>query len=186
MTSTLLNFEDFHRIILLAVPLVFGGILHMIVVKKDILSYFKKPIHHRWFGLNKTWRGFIIMPLATWPGVVIAQHIEKLLDLSSPLLVPLSSIFLAFILGIAYCLAELPNSYLKRRLGIKEGATSERHKLFFIILDQADSAFGCMLAYMLVLPMTWQIFWGTIIFGTVVHLFFNVLLYGLKIRKNPF
>jgi CDP-diglyceride synthetase len=93
---------------------------------------------------------------------------------------------LAFILGIAYCLAELPNSYLKRRLGIKEGATSERYKLFFIILDQADSAFGCMIAYMLVLPMTWQIFWGTIIFGTVVHLFFNVLLYGLKIRKNPF
>ena len=102
MTSTLLNFEDFHRIILLAVPLVFGGILQMIVVKKVILSYFKKPIHHRWFGLNKTWRGFIIMPLVTWPGVMIGQHIEKLLDLSSPLLVPLPSLFFAFILVIAY------------------------------------------------------------------------------------
>ena len=120
MTSTLLNFEDFHRIILLAVPLVFGGILQMIVVKKVILSYFKKPIHHRWFGLNKTWRGFIIMPLATWPGVMIGQHIEKLLDLSSPLLVPLPSLFLAFILGIAYCLADLPNSYLKRKFSCRE------------------------------------------------------------------
>ncbi len=186
MTSTLLNFEDFHRIILLAMPLVFGGILHMIVVKKDILSYFKKPIHHRWFGANKTWRGFIIMPLATWPGVVIAQSLEKLFDLSTPLLLSHSSFFLAFILGVAYCLAELPNSYLKRRLGIKEGTTSERYKIFFILLDQADSAFGCLIAYKLVLPISWPVFWGTIIFGTVIHLFFNVLLYSLKIRKNPF
>lgn len=158
----------------------------MIVVKKDILSYFKKPIHHRWFGANKTWRGFIIMPLATWPGVVVSQNIEKLLDLSSPLLVSHSSFFLAILLGIAYCLAELPNSFLKRRLGIKEGTTSERYKIFFIILDQADSAFGCLIAYNLFLPISWPIFWGTIIFGTVIHLFFNVLLYSLKIRKNPF
>ena len=81
----------------------------MIVVKKVILSYFKKPIHHRWFGLNKT-----------WPGVMIGQHIEKLLDLSSPLLVPLPSLFFAFILGIAYCLADLPNSYLKRKFSCRE------------------------------------------------------------------
>ena len=186
MASTLLNFEDFLRIMLLALPLVFGGILHMIVVKMDILSYFKKPIHHRWFGANKTWRGFLIMPLATWPGVVAAQNLELLLDLSSPLLILHSSFILAVVLGFAYCLAELPNSFLKRRLGIKEGTTSERHKIFFIILDQADSAFGCLIAYKLLLPISWPVFWGTIFIGTAIHLFFNVLLYSLKIRKNPF
>jgi len=186
MSVPLLNLENFQLIILLALPLVFGGILHMIIVKMDILSYFKKPIHHRWFGANKTWRGFIIMPLATWPGVIIAQSIEKLLDLSSPLLASYSSFLLAVILGMAYCLAELPNSFLKRRLGIKEGTTSERFKFLFIILDQADSAFGCLIAYKLVLPISWSVFWGTIIFGTGVHLLFNVLLFLLKIRKNPF
>jgi CDP-diacylglycerol--serine O-phosphatidyltransferase len=186
MASTLLSIDDFQRILLLALPLVIGGILHMIVVKTDILSYFKKPIHHRWFGVNKTWRGFLIMPLATWPGVFIAQSIEKLLDLSTPLFVGSSTLVLAFILGTAYCLAELPNSYLKRRLGIKEGMTADKHKIFFIILDQADSAFGCLIAYKLYLSIPWNIFWGTIVFGTVIHLFLNVLLYGLKIRKNPF
>ena len=186
MASTLLSFEDFQRILLLALPLVFGGILHMIVVKMDVLSYLKKPIHHRWFGANKTWRGFIIMPLATWPGVMLAQNLELLLDLSTPLLTFHSSFVLSLILGFAYCLAELPNSYLKRRLGIKEGSTSERYKIFFILLDQADSAFGCLIAYKLVLAISWPVFWGTIIFGTVIHLFFNVLLYCLKIRKNPF
>jgi len=60
------------------------------------------------------------MPLATRPGVVVAQNIELLLDLSSTLLVPLPSHFLAYILGIAYCLADLPNSYLKRKFSCRE------------------------------------------------------------------
>ena len=186
MSSTMLTNEDLLRILLLSLPLVFAGILHMIAVKRDTLSYFKKPIHQRWFGVNKTWRGFLIMPLATWPGVMIVQWLESLADLSTPLLAGTSSFILALALGLGYCLAELPNSFLKRRLGIKEGLTSDRYRIFFIILDQADSAFGCLLAYMLLIPITWSIFWGTIIFGTIIHLFFNLLLYTLKIRKNPF
>lgn len=186
MDTTLFNSEDILRILLLSLPLVIGGILHMVAVKRDILSYLKKPIHQRWFGANKTWRGFIIMPLATWPGVILGQWIESLVDLSTPLLLTTSSIVLAVALGLAYCLAELPNSFIKRRIGIKEGQTSERGKIFFIILDQADSAFGCLIAYKLLIPISWSIFWGTIIFGTIIHLFFNLLLYSLKIRKNPF
>lgn len=173
------------KISLLSLPLVIGGIIHMVVVKKDILSFFKKPIHMKWFGQNKTWRGFIIMPLATWPGVIISQNLEWLLGSNGPLLVR-SAWWLALALGWGYCLAELPNSFLKRKLGIKEGQTSDHFKWFFIILDQADSVFGCLLVYKLLIPLSWNIFWATVLFGTLVHLFFNVLLYFLKIRKNPF
>ena len=126
------------------------------------------------------------MPLATFPGVVVAKHLELLLELSSPLLVNHSSYLLTIVLGSAYCLAELPNSYIKRKLGIKEGLTSERYKLFFIIQDQADSAFGCLLAYKILLPISWTVFWGTILYGIVIHLLINIILYSLKIRKNPF
>ncbi len=83
-------------------------------------------------------------------------------------------------------MAELPNSYVKRRMGIKEGLTSERYRAFFIIMDQADSAIGCLIAYKLILDLSWSVFWGSIFFGTVIHLLFNLLLYSLKIRKNPF
>ena len=158
----------------------------MIIVKKDILSYFKKPIHQRWFGNNKTWRGFIVMPLATWPGVVLAQNLEKVLDLSTPLLTLHSSFYLACVLGFAYCLAELPNSYMKRRLGIKEGQTSDKNKALFIFLDQADSATGCLLAYKIVLGISWPVFWATIIIGMGIHFVINLLLYSLNLRKNPF
>lgn len=178
--------NSFQSILLLALPLIFGGILHMIAVKRDVLSYLKKPVHPRWFGMNKTWRGFIIMPLATWPGVVVAQWLEKVLDFSTPLLLSHSSWSLALVLGLAYCLAELPNSYLKRRLGIREGLTSDRFTAFFVILDQADSAIGCMIAYKILLSINWSLFFGTIIFGTVIHLFLNYLLFKMNIRKNPF
>ena len=126
------------------------------------------------------------MPLATWPGVLLAQSWEHSLDLSSPLLEGHASGFLALVLGLAYCLPELPNSYLKRRMGIKEGLTSERHKFLFLLLDQADSAVGCLIAYKIMLSISWPVFWATILFGIVIHPLFNLLLHQLKIRKNPF
>ena len=186
MTITAFRSEDFLRILILAIPLVIGGILHMVVVSRDILSYFKHPIHQRWFGQNKTWRGFIVMPLTTWPGIVLAQTVEKLMELSSPVLLGQSSLILGLSLGLAYCIAELPNSWMKRRLGIKEGQTSAQNKWIFILIDQSDSAFGCLIAYSFFVSLTLVDIAGTIIFGTVIHLFFNVLLYWLKIRKNPF
>lgn len=177
---------QFFHIVLLSLPLVVGGVLHMIAVKADILSYFKRPIHHRWFGMNKTWRGFIVMPLATFPGVWVAQKLELLIDLNTPLLVNQSTLLLSIVLGCGYCLAELPNSFMKRRLGIKEGQTSEKFKWLFVVVDQADSAFGCMLAYRIFIPIPTSTVILTIIFGTILHLFINVSLYLLKIRKNPF
>ncbi len=174
------------RVFLLLVPLIVGGILHMIAVKADVLSYFKMPIHQRWFGQNKTWRGFIVMPLATLPGVLLAQKLESFSELNAPLLVNQSSWILALALGIGYCLAELPNSFLKRRMGIREGQTSDSYKWLFVILDQADSAFGCMVAYALLIPISVTSVILTIVFGTAIHLLINISLYQVGIRKNPF
>ncbi len=183
---TSIHSANFIRAFLLSLPLIVGGILHMVAVKADILSYLKKPIHQSLFGANKTWRGFFIMPLATWPGVLLAQYIEVVVDLNTPLLTTTSSWLLAIYLGYGYCLAELPNSFLKRRLGIKEGLTSDRFKWTFIILDQADSAIGCMVAYKFLVDISWTDFWLTIILGTLIHLVFNILLFKAKIRKNPY
>lgn len=178
--------HEFTRVFLLTVPLVIGGVIHMIAVKADILSYFKKPVHQRWFGQNKTWRGFLIMPLATWPGVLLAQKLEALFDLNAPLMTPYPSFLLALLLGLGYCLAELPNSFMKRKIGIREGQTAIKNKWLFVIIDQADSAVGCMLAYRLLLPLSLTTMLFTILFGTGLHLFLNIALFLGGIRKNPF
>ncbi len=177
--------HEFSRVFLLTIPLIVGGVVHMVAVKADILSYFKKPIHQRWFGQNKTWRGFLVMPLATWPGVFLAKSVEPLFELNEPLFRNHSTLLVAVLLGLGYCLAELPNSFVKRRLGIREGQTSDRYKWFFVILDQADSAFGCLLAYRLLFPISMETMALAVGFGTVLHLLINVALYGAGLRKNP-
>lgn len=184
--TTIFSLHGLTSAFLLTVPLIVGGVFHMVIVKWDILSYFKKPIHPRWFGQNKTWRGFIVMPLVTWPGVVLAQSLERVIDLNTPLLSHTSSWLLALGLGLGYCLLELPNSFMKRRLGIKEGQTAEHSKWLFVFIDQGDSALGCMLVYKYLVSITWPLFWATIAFGTGLHLLINLSLYKAKLRKNPF
>lgn len=177
--------EDFLKVVILATPLIVGGILHMIAVKTNILSYFKKPIHQRSFGENKTWRGFIVMPLATYPGVILAQKIEILSDLNTPLISSFSPWLLSFVLGISYCLAELPNSFIKRRLGIRPGETSLKNKYFFVIMDQMDSVLGCLIGYLFFIPIGPSVFLGALVLGTLVHLLINNVLYLMGLRKNP-
>lgn len=173
-------------IVLLSLPLVIGGIIHMIIVKKDILSYLKIPIHKSWFGENKTWRGLFIMPLATLPGVILARSLEVVLSPSTQVFQSESVWFMSILLGLGYCLPELPNSFIKRRLGIKEGQSSEHLKWLFILIDQGDSVFGCALVYKIMIKISWEMFWSMIIVGTVIHLVFNIALFRVKIRKNPF
>ena len=60
----------------LALPLLVSGCYHMLVVRKNHFAALAIPLHTRWFGPNKTWRGILVMLLATIPGVWLAQVIE--------------------------------------------------------------------------------------------------------------
>lgn len=164
-------------------PLIVAGVLHMIVVKLDALSYLKRPLHQSWFGANKTWRGVIVMPLLAVPGVYLAQLVEMYWELN--LLSSSHTIWLGLSLGLGYVLAELPNSWVKRECGIKPGEMSEHHPWLFSITDQADSVIGCALIYALWGISEWSIWIGLIIIGTIVHLIINVLLWAMGLRKNP-
>ena len=73
-------------------------------------------------------------------GVYLALPLEPEID---SLLVGLSGphpILLGGLLGIAYVVAELPNSAFKRRLGIAPGQLPARNRFWFALMDQADSA----------------------------------------------
>ena len=49
-------------------------------------------------------------------------------------------------LGLGYCIAELPNSFVKRRLGIAPAQTSLRLAWLQYVIDQSDSVAGCLAA----------------------------------------
>jgi hypothetical protein len=161
----------------------------MALVSKKFLPRFAVPISAKLFGKSKTWRGFIIMPLATLPSLYLSWALYKNLPLSWQLLnfeqIPLW--ILGLTLGVAYALFELPNSYLKRRLKIPEGvqATGFWQPIFFI-LDHYDSLSGIALVYYFLLAPPTGVMIGLLTLAPLIHIVTNLILYSKNLRKNPF
>lgn len=167
----------------MTLPLMVGGILHMLVVRFDVLPFLKIPLHSKAFGVNKTWRGMMAMPPLTILGVMLAQHLDSLWQ--TALLGGQSIVLLGAALGLAYVICELPNSFLKRRLGIKPGETSTRLPWLFSFLDQTDSAFGCIAVYAYFGIGDGLLWFALFFFGAVVHVIVNLILWACGLRRQP-
>ena len=173
----------------------------MIFCKSSLLQAAYRPMDaglmlkdgKRLFGANKTWKGFFGM--IVWGA--LAQLLWGLLLKSIPNLEKLHLVYafyentvlfnlvLGALLGLAYVLFELPNSFTKRPLEIREGKTAENGwKWIFIWIDQIDSLIGCILLLLFYIPLSWQQMLGILILGAGTHLGVNRLLYWAKLRKN--
>lgn len=139
----------------LQIPVVIGGVLHMVAVTQDWLPALRRPLNTRWFGANKTWRGLLLVPLLTLFGALCLWPLEWFLGDQG---IYGDHLLLAgWVAGWGYVLAELPNSFLKRRLGIAPGTAPVRHKRLFIFLDQFDSGVGVAIAYALYPGFDWAV-----------------------------
>jgi CDP-diacylglycerol--serine O-phosphatidyltransferase len=132
----------------LQIPVVIGGVLHMVVVSRGALPGLAVPVQRRLFGANKTWRGFVVVPLLTAAAALLLLPVEWHLGTQAPIGAERLAAT-GFFAGLGYVLGELPNSFFKRRLGIAAGTTPARGRRFFLLLDQFDSALGVALAYAL-------------------------------------
>lgn len=159
------------------VPIVLATTLHMFLVKNDGLSVLKVPISKKFFGENKTWRGVIFVILSNTILMSLLNLIIGRFDFHFALI-------LGAVLGFGYILFELPNSFVKRRLGIPAGKKAETNKWFFIVMDRFDSAFGVVLFYKLMVGITWLEFFLYLILGMMIHFSFSAVLYFLKVKKS--
>lgn len=124
-------------------PAIVGGSLHMIAVSKNLLPSLAIPVSTPLFGANKTLRGFILMPAFSILGAFLVKGILSLKGYDTTInLGGLSPLYLGGAVGLAYVLFELPNSFLKRRMGAEPGETPKRFNSLFVLLDQSDSAIG--------------------------------------------
>ena len=159
------------------VPLIVANVVHMIVVKKGLFLFLTVPVSRRLFGANKTWRGFVIVPVLNAILVVVVNG----LVLYFPAIRAMS---IGFLLGMAYMLSELPNSYLKRRLGIAPGGSAGRHRQLFMLLDKTDSSCGVSLASWFLLHLSlWQVL-ELLVLSVVTHVVFSWLLVITRIKKS--
>lgn len=155
-------------------------VLHAPVLRYDLLTPLKRPISNRLFGSNKTWRGALVM----FTGVLLATGVVW--ELMPDSIQDESWLVVGALIGAGTVLGELPNSFLKRRLGIGPG---ERRLtpggIALIVYDQADFVPGIALA---LLPV-WTMPLDTLLIGFVavaaVHFGVNVVGYAIGARDQP-
>jgi hypothetical protein len=163
-------------------PVVGAWIAHAPVLRLDLLRPLRRPLDggRGVFGDNKTWRGALVM----FTGVVLATAV--LWPLMPDSLRDESRLLVGALIGAAVVLGELPNSFMKRRLGIAPGQRRLTPAgLALVVYDQAD--FVPAIALML-LPV-WQMPLETVAIGfvavAVVHLGVNVIGYAIGAREQP-
>lgn len=170
----------------LQIPVVIGGILHMIMVKRNDFPQLVIPIHTQLFGKNKTVRGMLFVPFLTALGALCLSPIEWCVSqlFGTSLLAQWDLLYLGLFAGIGYVIAELPNSFFKRRIGIQSGEVPEKNKYWFIALDQLDSAMGVAVAYWLVLGISLDVMVIYIITFPVTALLVKQWLFSRQLKGS--
>lgn len=135
-----------------------GNIAPILVAKVPGLRKLSRPIHKRWFGSNKTWRGLVAGIVASTSLLWLLQQISY--PLSYP---PITQSFwiVGPAFGLGVLLGDMVESLVKRRRGIKPGMPWRPW-------DQIDYVIGAGVAVCWFLPLTppqWLL--GIFIYGAL-------------------
>lgn len=160
-------------------PLLASGLIHHFwVIKRGYLSSLVKPIDFnltlngkRLFGNSKTFRGFVVI-------ISLSSITIGFLSLFSKIHLNYNPLVSGALLGLGYSLGELPNSFIKRRMGMKEG-TQGRGKLgiLFYFFDQVDSIVGSLIFLLVIYSPTWKLLVSLFLVGTTLHVAIDTFLY---------
>jgi hypothetical protein len=180
----------FANALFLMSAMILAGIAHVLWLRTPWSKRLRMPIDcglkwrgHRLFGDNKMVRGFIALPPAAALSFALLGGMRPWLPewLAAGIwnLSPMEYALLGFGCGLAFMLAELPNSFVKRQLGVQPGEapSSKFWRPVFLLVDRLDSVLGVLLLVTAVLPvsaMTW--FW-VLLLGPATHTAFSVWLY---------
>jgi hypothetical protein len=170
-------------------PILLGAVLNYISLHYQHLKDYRIPIHAGLFGQNKTWAGLALLVIWGAVGGLITWALN-ILYLGSPVFAdPFESLRIGAILGLAWAVGELPNSYLKRRFGIGSGELGRGPKaILFSLFNQFDSPISCgVFAYFFCYDISLGLTLQLIGVGGILHFVLNTLLYFAKVRKQlPF
>lgn len=175
-----------------------AGIAHVLWLSSGATKILAQPLDFggtflgkRIFGDNKTFRGLILMPLAAgasfWLLGTFRDSLPAWLQLGLWTFDPAWYARMGMVCGLAFMLGELPNSFIKRQLGIGPGAQAVGRitgTLFFLI-DRLDSIAGVIVALSLLAPFSLRAAFWLIVIGPSFHAFFSACLYMTGVKKRP-
>jgi hypothetical protein len=172
-----------------AAPVVVAAIAHLVVLRFKWLDSLRIPLDagaswrgRRVFGDNKTVRGAVVM-IGISILVAMLQRAFRLPSLEyfdySQANMPL----IGMLLGLGFVLGELPNSFVKRQLGVSPGAHGG---VWHTLADQLDSVVGAliMLSFVWVPPL--RVWIVAFVMGTGLHMAVNGLFVLLGLKRSIF
>jgi hypothetical protein len=182
------------------IPLIVSNVLHMVLVKKNGLSSLCIPLNSTLFGPNKTLRGFLFVPfvngilylVVNWPGGWLLSGLSPEYYLQQEINIGdinflnllLMQASIGAVYGLFYMLFELPNSWIKRRMGIASGESSTRFRWFFTLLDKTDSAIGVSLFFGFLNDFNIEMMLQFFLCASSLHFGISGLLVLSKIKKS--
>jgi hypothetical protein len=187
---------EFWQVSYLFAPVLVGLTVHGFVIRLGLLRSLFSAIDRgaefrgkRVFGENKTWRGIFSTTLGTGLGFVLqavwlhnyesVQRLE-LFDYGWA-----KALIVGLLVGLACGLSELPNSFIKRQIGIAPGATaSGAVNVLFYILDQVDFLVGAWIVLSFVVTISWIRVLYSFVFLFITHQVISFLGYLLGMRKT--
>ena len=182
------------------IPLIVSNVLHMVLVKKNGLTSLCIPLNSTLFGPNKTLRGFLFVPfvngilylVVNWPGGWLLSGLSPEYYLQQEINIGdinflnllLMQASIGAVYGLFYTLFELPNSWIKRRMGIASGESSTRFRWFFTLLDKTDSAIGVSLFFGFLNDFNIEMMLQFFLCASSLHFGISGLLVLSKIKKS--
>jgi len=171
---------------LVFLPVLGGPLLHAPVLRWDLLAPLKRPIKRSLFGQNKTWRGAIVMTAGPTAAAAALHRSARYRRRLPAAVADANPLLVGGLLGLASWTGELPNSFIKRRLGIAPGA--QRRSPLGVAISVFDQADWVPAAWLLLAPV-WRMSpreaARTFALVAAVHVPINVIGYAIGARSSP-
>jgi len=189
-------YDPLHCALFLILAFMLAGVLHSLWLHNRLSQVLAIPIDGgRMFrgrpilGENKTLRGFVMIPAAAVAFAAVGAIIS--LPQGAPpatlwQLTPAGYAALGTWAGFGFMAAELPNSFVKRQLGILPGQApaSRLTRAICFTIDHLDSIVGMLVAVTLVVRTSWMTWLWVLILGPSIHLLFSWWLFRLGVKRR--
>jgi hypothetical protein len=183
------------RVAWMVTPVLIAGFGQVLVLKTGLLPGLAVPLDRRvhWrgkplLGPRKTWRGVIIMTtlsaLVAGAQAQAAGRSKRLRAVAPFDYDRINPGLLGVALGLGYCLAELPNSFVKRRLDIAPAGVANRLAWLQYLVDQSDSVAGCLIALRFFYKPSRLETGMTFTTGLMLHVGVDQLMHALGVKRR--
>jgi len=165
---------------------------HAPVLRYDLVPALKLPLEggrtfrgRRIFGANKTWRGAMAMFLGVLLATAALSALPAYWHRLPEDVARHSPWIIGTLLGLGVVLGELPNSFIKRQIGIAEG--TQRRSVLGValsVVDQGDFVLAIWLTLLPIYVLTVGEALTAFVAVVGVHYVVNLIGYAIGARKT--